>query len=220
MVSGVCITPGRQVCTSASVALCYLHQGMLADWALRYKSLKKKLAWKLYQQKDLARADCLLATGELEQRDVAALLPSNRVLVIPNGCKGPPGGIQADRLLPGKTGTRWAFAMGRLHPIKGFAELIEIWARVSPPGWKLAIAGPDEGGYRKILEDLILKHDLGESVYLLGEVDDEQKWSLLDRCELFVAPSKTENFGMAIAEALGVGVPVVTTTGTPWERSG
>ena len=108
--------------------------------------------------------------------------------------------------------------MGRLHPVKGYAELIEAWAGLNPPGWKLAIAGPDEAGYRATLETLIAKQGLGDRVFLLGEVDDERKWSLLDQCELFVAPSRTENFGMAIAEALQSGTPVITTKGTPWRE--
>ena len=67
-----------------------------------------------------------------------------------------------------------------------------------------------------MLEELIRKHALTDQIFLLGEVDDSRKWSLLDQCELFVAPSKTENFGLAIAEALQSGTPVITTTGTPW----
>jgi len=65
---------------------------------------------------------------------------------------------------------------------------------------------------------LIKNLKLTDQVILPGEVDDSQKWSLLDECELFVAPSRTENFGMAIAEALQSGTPVITTKGTPWSE--
>ncbi|HLF31617.1 MAG TPA: glycosyltransferase, partial [Xanthomonadales bacterium] len=102
--------------------------------------------------------------------------------------------------------------------VKGYAELIQAWANLRPTGWKLAIAGPDEDGYRSKLEELIHKLQLQEAVVMLGEVDDLQKWTLLDQCELLVAPSKAENFGMAIAEALQSGTPVITTTGTPWRE--
>ena len=191
-------------------------RGMLADWALGHKALKKKVAWKLYQQRDLKNASCLLASTKFEQQDIEALLPGSRVVAIPNGCATRPADIEDSYVLPGPSGIRWALAMGRLHPVKGYAELIEAWASFNPPGWKLAIAGPDEAGYRATLESLIAKHGLADRVFLIGEVDDARKWSLLDQCELFVAPSKTENFGMAIAEALQSGTPVITTTGTPW----
>jgi len=193
-------------------------RGMLANWALDHKALKKKIAWRLYQKRDLAGAEYLLASSEFERREVESLLPDSKVVAIPNGCEQRPDDIQSPHVLPGDKGVRWVLAIGRLHPVKGYAELIEAWAGLNPAGWKLAIAGPDEGGYRKKLEDLIGKLELADQVFLLGEVDDTQKWSLLDRCELFVAPSRTENFGMAIAEALQSGTPVITTKGTPWRE--
>jgi glycosyltransferase involved in cell wall biosynthesis len=191
---------------------------MLADWALDHKAWKKKAAWKLYQRNDLRRADCLIASSEFEQRDVAILLPGSRVDVVPNGCEARRGDVASQAELPGAPGVRWALALGRLHPVKGYAELIDAWAVLNPSGWKLAIAGPDEGGYRARLEELIEQSSLTDRVFLLGAADDSRKWSLLDQCELFVAPSKTENFGMAIAEALQSGTPVITTTGTPWRE--
>jgi glycosyltransferase involved in cell wall biosynthesis len=159
-----------------------------------------------------------LASSEFEQRDVAALMPGSRVAIVPNGCDARPEDLEIRHVLPGGKAVRWALAIGRLHPVKGYAELIEAWAKVNPPGWKLAIAGPDEGGYRATLERLIATHSLQETVTLPGAVDDARKWSLLDQCELFIAPSRTENFGMAIAEALQSGTPVITTRGTPWRE--
>lgn len=192
-------------------------RGMLARWALRYRPSRKKVAWRLYQRRDLVGADHLLATSEAEQEDVLALLPGCDVMVIPNGCAEPPETPSATTLLPHDRLVRWALVLGRLHPVKGLEELIEAWAKSRPPGWNLALAGPDENGYRKTLEASIGRLELTNRVFLLGEVDDAQKWSLFDHCELLVAPSRTENFGMSIAEALSCGTPVITTTGTPWE---
>lgn len=191
---------------------------MLANWALGHKALKKKIAWRLYQEQDLRKAAFLLASSEFEQRDVEALLPDSRVVIVPNGCDAAPDEYPKQEILPPYPNVRWAVAMGRLHPVKGYAGLIEAWAGLAPVGWNLAIAGPDEAGYRATLESLIKKHQMQDSIFLLGEIPDAAKWSLFDQCELFVAPSKTENFGMAIAEALQSGTPVITTTGTPWRE--
>ncbi len=189
---------------------------MLAPWAVAHRRWKKRLAWGLYQRRDLAAAAALVASSAFEQRDILRHLPGARVEVIPNGCDSPPAIHRPEPGLPGGPETRWALALGRLHPVKGYAELIEAWSRVRPDGWKLAIAGPDENGYRRVLERAIRSHDLTEQVFLPGAADEARKWALLERCELFVAPSRTENFGMAIAEALQAGRPVLTTTGTPW----
>jgi glycosyltransferase involved in cell wall biosynthesis len=193
-------------------------RGMLADWALRHKALKKKIGWWLYQRRDLQQSDCLLASSAFEEDCIRRLVSGNRIEVIPNGCHDRPelDGSESGSVL--NIESRWALALGRLHPVKGYAELIDAWAAVKPEGWKLAIAGPDEDGYQAVLEQRIRSHGLEGQVVLLGEVDDTAKWPLLDQCELFLAPSHTENFGMAIAEALQSGKPVLTTRGTPWQE--
>ena len=69
-----------------------------------------------------------------------------------------------------------------------------------------------------MLEQSIARHELHQQVVLAGSADESTKWGLLRQCELFLAPSHTENFGMAIAEALQAGRPVITTRGTPWRE--
>ncbi len=59
---------------------------------------------------------------------------------------------------------------------------------------------------------------LGHCIEVKDGVDDEGKWSLMRSVDLFVLPSHSENFGMAIAEALACGLPVITTNRTPWEE--
>ncbi len=191
-------------------------RGMLSEWCLAYKSSKKKLGLILYQKSDFYRAEYLLATSEAEKKDITSLISGDKVAVIPNGCDDKPGNLPNAMVLGEDAGARWALAIGRLHSVKGFVEFVDVWASLMPQGWKLAIAGADEAGGRRKLKERISHHGLKEHVYLLGEVDDLQKWSLLEKCELFIAPSKSENFGMAIAEALQSGTAVITTTGTPW----
>jgi glycosyltransferase involved in cell wall biosynthesis len=193
-------------------------RGMLTEWALGHRAWRKKIAWWLYQKRDLLDAACLLASSEFEKQGIEALLPGHRIEVIPNSCAAAPEAVDGPNPLPAADGTRWALALGRLHRVKGYAELIEAWSRVRPFGWKLAIAGPDEGGYRSVLEQRIARHNLQQEVLLSGAADETAKWSLLRQCELFLAPSHTENFGMAIAEALQAGRPVITTRGTPWRE--
>ncbi len=191
-------------------------RGMLASWAVEHKAMKKRLAWQLYQKADLRLADRLVASTLFERQDIERACANAAIDVLPNGCELPPENVVPDSGFPLLGEGRWALALGRLHPVKGYARLIEAWASLRPAGWKLAIAGPDEGGYRCYLEQLITKHQLGGTVRMTGPVDDAAKWSLLAQCELFIAPSETENFGMAIAEALAAGKPVITTQGTPW----
>ena len=80
----------------------------------------------------------------------------------------------------------------------------------------MRIAGPDEAGHRRQLERLVSVAGVGESVIFTGPIDPDRKGAAFWDADLFVLPSHSESFGVAVAEALAHGVPVLTTTGTPW----
>jgi glycosyltransferase involved in cell wall biosynthesis len=111
---------------------------------------------------------------------------------------------------------RTALFLGRIHPIKGLALLVEAWAKLRPRNWQLQIAGPDEIGYRYELEKKISAASLSDTVHFLGSLNDEAKEQTFANADLFVLPSFSESFGMVIGEALAHGVPVLTTTAAPW----
>jgi glycosyltransferase involved in cell wall biosynthesis len=188
-------------------------RGMLEPWAIRHKRWKKQLAWRLYQRRDLGRAAALHATAEPEAENLAALRLANPIRTIPNG-------VDLPDLAPRQAGaadeSRTAVFLGRLYPVKGLPMLIEAWARVRPSGWRLVIAGPDEAGHRRTLESAVAAAGLGDVVRFVGPIAGKAKTSLLQDADLFVLPSHSESFGLAIAEALAHATPVLTTTAAPW----
>jgi glycosyltransferase involved in cell wall biosynthesis len=98
--------------------------------------------------------------------------------------------------------------------------LIEAWRRVRPGSWRLVIAGPDEGGHQAAIERQIDAAGLPGEITLIGPVEGEKKMKLFSESELFVLPTYSENFGIAIGEALAHSLPVLTTTGAPWSQLG
>jgi len=195
--------------------------GMLAQWALRHKAWKKRLAWWLYQRRDLSRATMLVATAEQEVLDIRRRVPNPAIALIPNGTELPLlENLKAEsrKLKPEMQSQRTLLFLGRIHPVKGLTNLVEAWRRVRPSGWRCILAGPDQAGHRAELETLLQKYNLADVFAFPGMMEDEQKWSLLRSADLFVLPSFTENFGVAAAEALACGVPVITTKGTPWRE--
>jgi glycosyltransferase involved in cell wall biosynthesis len=192
---------------------------MLEPWAMNHKRSKKRVAWWLYQRRDLKRARCHHTTAEAEANNLQRLGLGVPVCVIPNGVDVPEVGRIAATAEVSKAGggeRKKALFLGRIYPVKGLPMLIEAWARVRPHGWILQIAGPDEAGHRAEVEQAVRTAGLNEIISFLGPLEGQAKRSALFAADLFVLPTHSESFGMAIAEALAHGLPVLTTTGAPW----
>jgi len=194
-------------------------RGMLEPWAMNHKRSKKRVAWWLYQRRDLKRARCHHTTAKAEANNLQRLGFRVPVCVIPNGVDVPEVGRIAAIAEVGKAGggeRKKALFLGRIYPVKGLPMLIEAWAQVRPRGWILQIAGPDEAGHRAEVEQAVRAAGLAETISFLGPLEGRAKQSALFAADLFVLPTHSESFGMAIAEALAHGLPVLTTTGAPW----
>lgn len=193
-------------------------RGMLEPWAINHKRMKKRLAWWLYQRDDLKSASMLHVTALMENDHLEKYRLGVPVETIPNGVEMPSvkkiDGEIVEHSLKGDI--RVALFMSRLHPVKGLPMLIEAWSRVKPTGWRLVIAGPDEGGHQIEIERLVADRGLVQDVSFLGEIEPENRHWLYQCADLFVLPTHSENFGMVIGEALAHGAPVLTTKGAPW----
>ena len=188
-------------------------RGTLSQWALGRSPLRKKAVWWYGQKAALEGADCLHATSEKEFDEMRTAGLSQPVAVIPNGVGIP----EALNDLQGSSGHRSLVFLGRLHPVKNVDQLLGAWQRLQAPfpDWRLVIAGPAVDDYARAMRRLAVELRL-ERVEFMGEVAGAQKQDLLAGAELFVLPTRTENFGLAVAEALAHGTPVVVTQGAPW----
>ncbi len=191
-------------------------RGMLTAWSFQFRGWKKRLAWWLYQQRDLQSAQVLHATSAQEAAEFRQLGLKAPIALIPNGVALPsfPGfSIRNPSSLNSKT----ALFLSRIHPKKGLFDLLQAWAQVRPAGWRLQVVGPSENGHRQELERAAQSLGLDQTVAFGEAVSDQDKWALYRGADLFVLPSHSENFGIVVAEALAAGLPVITTRGTPWE---
>lgn len=186
--------------------------GMLDPWALSHKWFKKKVAWHVYQKRLLNGVALLHGASGRETSQFKSLGLKAPVALIPWGVSLPP--VRAER--SAQPGPRIALFVGRVYPVKGLPMLVEAWSRVRPAGWKLRIVGPDEAGHQAEVENVAAKTGIAGVVEFVGELTGPAKAAAYAGADLFILPSYTENFGMAVAEALAHALPVVTTTGTPW----
>jgi len=193
-------------------------RGMLEPWAFAHKGWKKRVAFALYQRADLADAHMHHVTGPSEEASLAALHLGVPIALIPNGADLPCRRASSQPPDRGERAgsPRTALFLGRIYPVKGLPMLVEAWARVRPRGWRLVIAGPDEARHQEEIVRAVAAPDLRDVVSFAGALYGEVKQSALFAADLLVLPSHSESFGMVVAEALAHGVPVLTTTGTPW----
>ena len=187
-------------------------RGMLEPWALSYRAWKKKIAWTLYEKRDLASVRAFCATSTEEAMSIRKCGCQQPIAVVPNGVFLPEPTVRPLRSL----GPRFALFLSRIHPTKGLLLLVEAWKRARPSGWHVIVAGPDESGHRKSVEEAVSAANLGDVFEFVGPIKDEAKGLLFQKADVFVLPTMSENFGLVVAEALAYGVPVVTTTRAPW----
>ena len=193
-------------------------RGMLEPWALNHKSLKKRIAMAMFQLRDLKSATVFIATAGMEYESIRALGLHQPVAVIPNGIMFAPATIPNNKTvvpLPKKL-ERSVLFLSRLHPKKGLMNLLNAWAALAPLGWKLQIAGPDEGDHLAEVMALARRLGVGGAIEYLGELTGDAKAQAYLSADLFVLPTFSENFGVVVAEALAHGLPVITTRGAPW----
>jgi len=149
-------------------------------------------------------------------------LPLKKSIIIPNGLdpkefgqKSIEGnkinfrekfGIGADKKI--------VLSLGRINWKKGFDTLIPAFSEVmkEEPKAVLIIAGEDDG-YKKQLELLISNRQLQQNVIFTGLLLDEERIAAYHEAQVFVLPSYSENFGMAVVEAMHFSLPVVITEG-------
>jgi glycosyltransferase involved in cell wall biosynthesis len=184
------------------------------DRAFRLKHVWHRLLGAAFWQ----NASRIIATSEMEQDELLADgVASDKVVVRYNGIDPD---TRTSLLTRGKFRAKWCVSpqeplilfLSRLIPRKGADILIEAFARACPESGRLVIAGPDgEPGYRVYLEGCAKQSGVAPRVIFTGPVYDDDKKALFADSDLFVLPSRYENFANAPAEAMSYGVPVVVT---------
>lgn len=194
--------------------------GMLDPWFKRtypLKHLKKWLYWPWATYRLLRDARAVLFTTEEErlQARQSFWLYRAREEVVAYGTSVPPG--NADELrqeflssYPELRGRRVLLFLSRIHEKKGCDLLIRAFANVAgDANLHLIIAGPDQTGWVGRLKCLAEDLHIGDRISWPGMLRDAKKWGAFYSAEVFVLPSHQENFGIAVAEALGCGLPVL-----------
>lgn len=196
--------------------------GMLDPYfkrASRLKHLKKWIYWAPVEYRVLRDAYRVLFTSiaEKELAEESFWLHRWTPHVVPYGVSGPP---QKDietlqeaffALCPQVRGRRFLLYLSRIHRKKGCDLLIEAFGKVAQrdPDLHLVMAGPDQQNWGEELRKMAQGAGIGDRVHWPGMVTGDAKWGAFYASEAFILPSHQENFGIAVAEALSCGRPVL-----------
>jgi glycosyltransferase involved in cell wall biosynthesis len=190
--------------------------GMLDPWFKRtypLKHLKKMLYWPWAESRVLRDAAAVLFTSKEERRlarESFALYRAKEV-VVNYGTAAPEIDWAAAQeefydQFPQLRGEKFFLFLGRLHEKKGVDLLLNAFGSLGEKRGQLVLAGP-------CADDIYLEHlrelARGLPVTFTGMLSGKLKWGVLRAADVFVLPSHQENFGIAVAEALACGTPVL-----------
>jgi glycosyltransferase involved in cell wall biosynthesis len=204
--------------------LIYHPHGFFDPWILKRSKKKKLLANWLFENRNIIYTHCWRAVTAKEADQIKRVVgPKAKIHIIPNGINIKEidqddrvdilTEEQAVRLSYMRKRPRLLLFLSRIHPKKGLDLLIPAWAQLSPnfPDWELLIVGPDEAGYQATVEKLIAMTGCSETCSIHPPVSGAEKRNLFRSADLFVLPSYSEGFPMAVLEAAAHRLPVVQT---------
>jgi glycosyltransferase involved in cell wall biosynthesis len=211
----------RQVLPSSGIPYVVFAHGMLDPWMRRsLKHAVKQLLWLFCEGPLLMRGKAVLFTAEDEMIRARGTFWPYRVNehVVGYGTADIAGDSEQQigafrKSLPALGMRPFLLFLGRIHPKKGCDLLLTAFARIAAQHstLDLVIAGPDQAGWRPELEAQARAAGIEGRIHWPGAVYGDVKWGALRACEAFVLPSHQENFGVAVAEALAAGRPVLIT---------
>jgi glycosyltransferase involved in cell wall biosynthesis len=202
-----------------------LPHGML-DPTLRrtypVKHVKKWIYWSLVERRVLRDARAVFFTCEEERRLARGTFPFFRCneRVVAYGTSAPTELSRDSQIpwvqrCPAVAAKNYFLFLGRIHSKKGVHLLVRAYARLARAGTgravpDLVLAGPSiDQSFLNGLKAEIGARGLAERIHWTGMLTGDAKWAALKRADAFILPSYQENFGIAVAEALSVGTPVL-----------
>lgn len=182
--------------------------GFYEPWSFSQKKIKKLIAWNIYQNQFLLKADLIHCASKNEENSLKKLNSNFKTAVLPFGIDQK----YLKKKIENKMQKKCLF-FSRLHKKKGLDNLIKAWAETSKNDWQLDVIG---FGERKKYKSLI-KNLKAKNVKFMKPISGNiKKFKLFDNYDLLILPTLNENFGIVILECLARGLPVLTTNETPW----
>ncbi len=191
--------------------------GILNRWGLENRrSWLKKISLRWIESRILARAAAVHYATKLERQEAVQLGAVGKAVIIPHALdksfmdEHPSGGSLCTPSAKWVNGKVFLF-LSRFHPKKGMDLLLSAFARVKYrfPSSVLVLAGEGESNFMSHLQREARRLGIDPEVVWVGFLEGEEKRRAFTDANVFILPSYSENFGVAILEAMACGVPVI-----------
>jgi glycosyltransferase involved in cell wall biosynthesis len=207
-------TAAAHYCRKYGIPYILRPHGTLAPVMYRRHKLRKRFYELLIEKCNLTNATAVHFTTDEEMELACSHGLSFRGVVVPLGIElheDAWSGEDADLLWPELVGKRVVLFLGRMNFVKGLDLLASAFGQVCRHRGDahLLLAGPDTAGYASKVRGWIENEGALEAATFAGEVLGSRKTAILRRADIFVLSSYSENFGIAVVEAMAAGLPVV-----------
>lgn len=205
-----------RACEAANVPYVISPRGALSPYSFTQKPWKKWPYWWLYERRNCDRAAVIHYTATMEKAEGKRLGLRARQVVIPNAIDltawwhDQVAGLawrERLRALGITESTKVLLYAGRLHHKKGLDLLPEVLAGLTIKNWHLVLVGDDEDGAGAALENALRGE--GSRLTRLPATDATGLRAAYAAADLFLLPSRHENFGNVVVEAMACGCPVI-----------
>ncbi len=195
--------------------------GMLDDWCMSQRGLKKRLALKVYASRTLAEAALVQCTASGEVEQARKWIGHDRIQIIPcvmvlSPYQTLPPRTEVRRLIDEpEDGIPLVLYLSRIHYKKQPEVLLRAIALLATRGQscRLNIAGTGEASYLDSLKRLANTLGIQNQVRWMGMVTGEKKIAAYCAATVYALPTSQENFGLVYPESLACGTPVIATKG-------
>lgn len=216
-------TWARRICKRHDTPYVFQPHGLFSEERLVHKRFRKQIWFNLFERSNLKNAAAIIAESRRDRESLVRLVETKRIYEIP--CGGGLTGATAnsdvmDIKYSSLKDKAFILYFGRLDFHKGIDILIAAYAALPwlKGNYELAIVGPDFNNTLSKLEAKVRALGLA-SVHFFDKVTkDSEKAALFDAAEAFVLPSRDENFGITVLEALSRGCPVLVSKATAWSE--
>lgn len=195
-------------------------RGEFSKGALALKWLKKRIYIKAIKIIGLYHNLIWHASSEHELKDICKILGSvsKRIVIAPDMPSRIENIVVNEKQVLRKTNRLKVCFLSRISPMKNLDYAIQVMSKLKIPIEFNIYGVVDDESYWRLCQKLIKELPSNIAIHYHGSIEHKNVPDVLSQQDLFFLPTRGENYGHVIFEALASGLPVLISDQTPWRN--